>query len=81
MADADGATKFSDLEKVEAGLHGLNPKPVWQRLVFVVPHMCHICALMFTIWLLCSSSKDDCVTFRTTWQSPVDPELTWRKSL
>lgn len=30
MADADGATKFSDIEKVEAGLHDLNPKPVWR---------------------------------------------------
>lgn len=29
MADADGATKFSDIEKVEAGLNDLNPKPVW----------------------------------------------------
>ncbi|XP_056140634.1 LOW QUALITY PROTEIN: dolichyl-phosphate beta-glucosyltransferase [Lampris incognitus] len=27
MADADGATKFADLEKVEAGLHDLDPKP------------------------------------------------------
>ncbi|KAM3600827.1 uncharacterized protein V6R79_003084 [Siganus canaliculatus] len=27
MADADGATKFADLEKVEAGLKELNPKP------------------------------------------------------
>ncbi|XP_070839046.1 dolichyl-phosphate beta-glucosyltransferase [Chaetodon trifascialis] len=27
MADADGATKFSDLDKVEAGLNELNPKP------------------------------------------------------
>ncbi|XP_029925616.1 dolichyl-phosphate beta-glucosyltransferase [Myripristis murdjan] len=27
MADADGATKFADIEKVEAGLHDLNPKP------------------------------------------------------
>ncbi|XP_022594591.1 dolichyl-phosphate beta-glucosyltransferase [Seriola dumerili] len=27
MADADGATKFSDLDKVEAGLKDLNPKP------------------------------------------------------
>uniref|UniRef100_A0AAX7UXR7 Dolichyl-phosphate beta-glucosyltransferase n=1 Tax=Astatotilapia calliptera TaxID=8154 RepID=A0AAX7UXR7_ASTCA len=27
MADADGATKFSDIEKVEAGLNDLNPKP------------------------------------------------------
>lgn len=28
MADADGATKFCDIEKVEAGLNELNPKPV-----------------------------------------------------
>lgn len=28
MADADGATKFSDIEKVEAGLNDLKPKPV-----------------------------------------------------
>lgn len=28
MADADGATKFSDLEKVEAALWDLSPKPV-----------------------------------------------------
>ncbi|KAK5602596.1 dolichyl-phosphate beta-glucosyltransferase [Crenichthys baileyi] len=27
MADADGATKFSDIEKVEAGLKDLNPGP------------------------------------------------------
>ncbi|KAM3869246.1 dolichyl-phosphate beta-glucosyltransferase-like [Diretmus argenteus] len=27
MADADGATKFADIEKVEAGLHDLDPKP------------------------------------------------------
>lgn len=27
MADADGATKFEDLDKVEAGLKDLNPKP------------------------------------------------------
>uniref|UniRef100_A0A3Q3WMX0 Dolichyl-phosphate beta-glucosyltransferase n=1 Tax=Mola mola TaxID=94237 RepID=A0A3Q3WMX0_MOLML len=27
MADADGATKFSDIEKVEAGLHKVHPKP------------------------------------------------------
>lgn len=31
MADADGATKFSDLEKVEAALCDLSPKPVWRR--------------------------------------------------
>lgn len=35
MADADGATKFPDLEKVEAGLCELNPKPVC--LSFVCP--------------------------------------------
>jgi len=27
MADADGATKFSDIEKAEAGLNDLSPKP------------------------------------------------------
>lgn len=27
MADADGATKFADVEKVEAGLHDVNIKP------------------------------------------------------
>ncbi|KAL6098701.1 alg5 [Pungitius sinensis] len=27
MADADGATKFADIEKVEAGLNALKPKP------------------------------------------------------
>ncbi|KAM9846639.1 dolichyl-phosphate beta-glucosyltransferase [Aulostomus maculatus] len=27
MADADGATKFADIEKVEAGLNDLSPKP------------------------------------------------------
>ncbi|XP_062869653.1 dolichyl-phosphate beta-glucosyltransferase [Trichomycterus rosablanca] len=27
MADADGATKFADVEKVEAGLENLSPKP------------------------------------------------------
>ncbi|CAB1316932.1 unnamed protein product, partial [Coregonus sp. 'balchen'] len=27
MADADGATKFADVEKVEAGLHNVNTKP------------------------------------------------------
>uniref|UniRef100_A0A3B1IF68 dolichyl-phosphate beta-glucosyltransferase n=1 Tax=Astyanax mexicanus TaxID=7994 RepID=A0A3B1IF68_ASTMX len=27
MADADGATKFEDLEKVEAGLENISPKP------------------------------------------------------
>ncbi|KAL7847465.1 hypothetical protein AOLI_G00221830 [Acnodon oligacanthus] len=27
MADADGATKFGDIEKVEAGLENLSPKP------------------------------------------------------
>lgn len=28
MADADGATKFADIEKVETGLNELSPKPV-----------------------------------------------------
>lgn len=35
MADADGATKFSDIDKVEAGLNDLNPKPVRRCSVFV----------------------------------------------
>lgn len=35
MADADGATKFSDIEKVEAALCDLSPKPVWKCFVFV----------------------------------------------
>lgn len=38
MADADGATKFSDIEKVEAGLHDLNPKPV--QMCSSVSHTC-----------------------------------------
>lgn len=33
MADADGATKFPDLEKVEAGLNELKPKPVCLHFV------------------------------------------------
>lgn len=28
MADADGATKFSDIEKAESALQALSPKPV-----------------------------------------------------
>lgn len=28
MADADGATKFADVAKLEAGLQNLSPKPV-----------------------------------------------------
>lgn len=28
MADADGATKFADIEKVEEGLNNLRPWPV-----------------------------------------------------
>lgn len=28
MADADGATKFADIEKVEEGLKNLHPWPV-----------------------------------------------------
>lgn len=34
MADADGATKFSDIEKVEAALCDLSPKPVWKWVFF-----------------------------------------------
>lgn len=36
MADADGATKFADIDKVEAGLNDLNPKPVWLCSVITV---------------------------------------------
>ena len=39
MADADGATKFSDIEKVEAGLKELNPGPVCFLTAFVVPFL------------------------------------------
>lgn len=35
MADADGATKFADIDKVEAGLNDLNPKPVWRCSLFL----------------------------------------------
>lgn len=42
MADADGATKFSDIEKVEAGLHDLNPKPVWQCSLFILVSHIHV---------------------------------------
>lgn len=38
MADADGATKFSDIEKVEAALCDLSPKPVW-LFCFVFLHL------------------------------------------
>lgn len=42
MADADGATKFSDIEKVEAGLNDLSPKPVWWCSFFFVVVLSHI---------------------------------------
>lgn len=32
MADADGATKFSDVEKLERGLDELQPWPVSMRM-------------------------------------------------
>lgn len=35
MADADGATKFSDIDKVEAALNDLNPKPVRLFIFYV----------------------------------------------
>lgn len=31
MADADGATRFADIEKLEKGLDGLQPWPVRVR--------------------------------------------------
>lgn len=42
MADADGATKFSDIEKVEAGLNDLKPKPVWQCSLFILLSYMHV---------------------------------------
>lgn len=42
MADADGATKFSDIEKVEAGLNDLSPKPVWWCSFFLFLALSHI---------------------------------------
>ena len=32
MADADGATKFPDVEKLEKGLNDLQPWPVSMRI-------------------------------------------------
>lgn len=34
MADADGATKFPDVEKLEKGLNDLQPWPVSIRIQF-----------------------------------------------
>lgn len=42
MADADGATKFCDIEKVEAGLNDLDPKPVWPCSDFVLLSAIHV---------------------------------------
>lgn len=40
MADADGATKFADIEKVEEGLKNLQPWPVSINcLYFSLIHM------------------------------------------
>ena len=36
MADADGATRFSDIDKVEAGLKDIEPNPVSLYPVVVV---------------------------------------------
>lgn len=44
MADADGATKFADIEKLEAGLNELDPKPV--RWCSVFGSFFHICVLL-----------------------------------
>lgn len=35
MADADGATKFADIEKMESGLKDLQPKPVSYILLLI----------------------------------------------
>ncbi len=47
MADADGATKFSDIDKVEAGLNDLNPKPV---------RCCSVCCVLSPISAICGQS-------------------------
>lgn len=49
MADADGATKFSDIEKVEAALHDLNPKPVC--LCWVYTYLLYL-SCSVEMWLL-----------------------------
>ena len=40
MADADGATKFADIEKVEEGLKNLQPWPVSINSGFLVYYVC-----------------------------------------
>lgn len=75
MADADGATKFPDLEKVEAGLSELDPKPVC--LSFVCPTHTHTRSVASVRPLL----KMLVYPSRTTWQFPVVPGHTWKKSL
>lgn len=42
MADADGATKFSDIEKVETGLKDLNSGPVGFLFSFTVSYKCAV---------------------------------------
>lgn len=77
MADADGATKFSDIDKVEAGLNELSPKPVcWCSLSVVQSHMCVLIESSKCV----ASSKESASTFRRTWPFPVVPELTWSRS-
>lgn len=72
MADADGATKFPDLEKVEAGLSQLNPKPVC--LLFHLSQTCTAASVWMLLKMLVYPS-------RTIWQFPVVPGHTWKKSL
>lgn len=40
MADADGATKFADIEKVEEGLKNLRPWPVSINFILLVQYTC-----------------------------------------
>uniref|UniRef100_A0A8C8GIG4 dolichyl-phosphate beta-glucosyltransferase n=1 Tax=Oncorhynchus tshawytscha TaxID=74940 RepID=A0A8C8GIG4_ONCTS len=47
MADADGATKFADVEKVEAGLHDVNIKPRSMFRTFLMY------GFHFLVWFFC----------------------------
>lgn len=44
MADADGATKFADIEKVEAALKALQPGPVSIALCLCICLICGKCS-------------------------------------
>ncbi|CAB1333288.1 unnamed protein product [Coregonus sp. 'balchen'] len=47
MVDADGATKFADVEKVEAGLHDVNTKPRSLFRTFLMY------GFHFLVWFFC----------------------------